>query len=113
MDTKLEITHLGSDDGPVTVLTLKGPLVISNLFEFQAAVRSTRSNLLVLDMTEVPYIDSSAIGVLVGAHVSRDQHGRKLLLVGVNTRVRTVLNVTQVERLFNFADKVPDLATGA
>jgi anti-anti-sigma regulatory factor len=46
---------------------LHGPIVISNLFEFQAKVRADGSRGLILDMSAVPYIDSAATGALVGA----------------------------------------------
>ncbi len=44
----------------------------------------------------MPYIDSAGIGCLVGAHVSRENSGRKLVLVGANERLQTSLKVTKV-----------------
>jgi anti-sigma B factor antagonist len=113
MDQTLEVSEIGADSDPSKIVRFKGPLLISNLFTFQATVRNSRTAKLILDMTEVPYIDSAAVGVLVGAYVSREKDGRQLLLVGVNPRVRAVLQVTQVERFFQFADKVPESAAGA
>jgi anti-anti-sigma regulatory factor len=54
-------------------------------------------------------------GVLVGAYVSRQKNGRILALVAVTDRVRTTLNITQVERLFQFYGSVAEAqtATGA
>jgi anti-sigma B factor antagonist len=108
MDQTLIITESGSDGGPSKILKLQGPLLISNMFDFQSKVRSTPAPTLILDLTEVPYMDSAGVGVLVGAHVSRDKDGRKLLLVGVTQRVRQTLQVTQVERFFTFLDTVPE-----
>lgn len=113
MDQTLVITESGSDDGPFNILKLQGPLIISNMFEFQSKVRAAQAPTLILDLSEVPYMDSAGVGVLVGAHVSRDKDGRKLLLVGVVERVRHTLQVTQVERFFTFADKLPDEAANA
>lgn len=113
MDEKLQITDSGPADGVTQILQLTGPIVISGLFEFQSRVRGSSATNLILDMSRVPYVDSSAVGVLVGVYVSRQKHERKLLLVGVNPRVRTILQVTQVERFFEFADRVPDSAAGA
>jgi anti-sigma B factor antagonist len=108
MDQTLELTEVGAESGIATILRLKGPVLISNLFPLQAKVRSYQAQNLILDMTEVPYIDSAAMGVLVGVHVSREKAGKDLLLVGVTPRVRTVLHVTQVEHFFKFADKLPE-----
>lgn len=94
----------GSQDG-VRILRLKGPLLISNLFDFQTKVRTDTSSSLVIDFTDVPYIDSAGIGALVGANVSRQkENGRSLMLKGVNQRVRQALQVTHVEQFFKFKD---------
>ena len=49
----------GSRDGQ-RILRLVGPLVMNNLFDFQARVRGDNSRALILDFTQVPYVDSAA-----------------------------------------------------
>jgi anti-sigma B factor antagonist len=90
------------------ILRLTGPILISNFFEFQTAVRSDSSRALILDLTQVPYIDSAGIGALVGAYVTRQHGGRSLALAGVQKRVRQALQVTRVEQFFHFYDTVED-----
>jgi len=90
----------GSQQG-VRVLRLSGPLVLTNLFEFQATVRADTSRALILDFSAVPLVDSAGIGALVGAYVNR-QKGRSLGLVGVNQRVHQALEVTRVKSFFRF-----------
>jgi anti-sigma B factor antagonist len=86
------------------VLRLNGPLVITNLFEFQGKVRADESKHLIVDFTKVPYVDSAGIGALVGAYVTHQKGGRTLALVGVNERVFNALKVTHVENFFRFFD---------
>lgn len=88
------------------VLRLKGPLLISNLFDFQARVRANTCRLLILDLTEVPYVDSAGIGALVGAHVNHNKDGRSLALVGVPQRVGNSLKVAHVDSFFRFFDSL-------
>ena len=88
------------------ILCLNGPLLVSNLFDFQARVRSDTSQALILDFTNVPYIDSAGIGALVGAYVTHQKGGRSLALVGVNDRIHSALQVTHVESFFRFFDSV-------
>jgi anti-sigma B factor antagonist len=88
------------------ILRLNGPLVISNLFDFQGRVRADESKRLIIDFTSVPYVDSAGIGALVGAYVNRLKAGRSLALVGVNERVFNALKVTHVESLFRFFDSL-------
>src|SRR6516165_9743320 len=83
------------------VLCLRGPLLISNLFEFQSTVRANTTSFLILDLTQVPYVDSAGVGALVGAYVSHDK-GRRLALVGVTERVRNTMHVAHVEQFFQF-----------
>ncbi len=58
------------------ILRLNGALVMTTMFEFQATVRADTSRSLIIDFTNVPYVDSAGIGALVGAYVTRQHGGR-------------------------------------
>ena len=88
------------------VLGLNGALVMTTVFDFQSMVRADQSQSLILDFTNVPYVDSAGIGALVGAYVTRQNNGRSLALVGVNDRIHAALKTTQVEKFFRFFDSV-------
>jgi anti-sigma B factor antagonist len=88
------------------VLRLDGALVMTTMFEFQAMVRADKSQALIIDFTNVAYVDSAGIGSLVGAYVTRQHGGRSLALVGVSERVHNALQVTRVEQFFRFFDSV-------
>jgi anti-sigma B factor antagonist len=96
----------GPKDGQ-RILRLTGPITINNLFDFQSRVRTDTSEILILDFTGVPYVDSAGIGALVGAYVTHQKDGRSLLLVGVNQRVKDALQVTRVQQFFKFVESVP------
>jgi anti-sigma B factor antagonist len=102
----------GTRDG-VHILKLSGPLVLTNLFDFQAKIRADDSNRMVLDFTNVPLIDSAGVGALVGAYVSREKTGRTLALVAVNQRIKSVLDVTRVLSFFKLFDTVEDAEAAA
>ncbi len=102
---------LGIEDQPGThdgqrILRLNGTLVITTMFEFQTMVRADDSRSLIIDFTNVPYVDSAGIGALVGAYVTRQHGGRSLALVGVSDRVRNALKVTRVEEFFHFFESI-------
>jgi anti-sigma B factor antagonist len=98
-DKPLEIEKIEKGPG-TTVLRLHGPLLLGNFFPLQTMVRADNSSLLIIDVADMPYIDSAGIGCLVGAHVSRENSGRKMVLVGANDRLVNSLRVTKVEQLF-------------
>jgi anti-sigma B factor antagonist len=89
----------GAHDGQ-KVLQLKGPLNIHTIFDFQNAVRSDSSPVLIIDFSGVPFIDSAGLGALVGAHIASQKANRKLALVAMNTQVKALLEMTQVGKFF-------------
>ena len=88
------------------ILRLDGALGMTTMFEFQAMVRADTSRLLIIDFSNVPYVDSAGIGALVGAYVTRQHGGRQLALVAVSERIHNALKVTRVEQFFRFFDSV-------
>jgi len=88
------------------ILRLEGALVLTTMFGFQTLVRADTSRSLIIDFTNVSYVDSAGIGALVGAYVTRQHGGRSLALVGVSERVHNALKVTRVEQFFRFFDSM-------
>ena len=76
-----------------------GPLVLNNMFAFQEVLRS-ESVTTILDLTDVPYIDSAGLGILTNSYVAHQRHARKLLFVGVNERVGELFKLTNLDKLF-------------
>jgi stage II sporulation protein AA (anti-sigma F factor antagonist) len=54
---------------------------------------------IVLDMTEVPYMDSAGLGVLVQASGMAKQQGGDLRLCGVSERVAELIKMTRTDAL--------------
>jgi anti-sigma B factor antagonist len=104
----LDIERVEEAGGDSAILRLHGPLLLGNFFSFQSMVRSDQSKLLIVDVADVAYIDSAGIGCLVGAHVSRENSGRKLVVVGASDRLLNMLKATKVDQLFTFAATVED-----
>ena len=63
-------------------------------------VRRENAATMILDLTNVPYIDSAGLGSLVGAYVSCQKTGRRVVLCGVNQRIMKMFVITKVEPLF-------------
>ena len=86
----------GERDG-TTILKLSGPLTISTMFGFQNELRAVKSDVLIVDMSETPYMDSAGLGLIMNAHVSAQDRGGKMLLAGVNDRVKALFEMTKVQ----------------
>ena len=82
------------------ILRLRGALTINTLFPFQTAVRELKASSLIVDLSGLTYVDSAGIGSIVAAYIGFKRTGQQLALVGMNDRVRTMLDMTHVTHLF-------------
>lgn len=55
---------------------------------------------LIIDFSEVPYIDSTGLGFLAGTHVTAKMAGVRMILTSLNAHVRNVLEGVQLIRFF-------------
>lgn len=92
-------TKEGSTPGQ-RILAMNGVLTISTLFSFQEFMHADKSDALIVDLSNTPYIDSAGLGSLISAYVSRERQGRKMALAAVNERVKMVMLVSGVDQLF-------------
>jgi anti-anti-sigma factor len=81
------------------VMKLTGPLTLQNIFEFQNELATNKPPMMIFDLSDVPYMDSAGIGVLINYYVSAERNGRKMALAGVNERVDALLVLTKVQKL--------------
>ena len=58
---------------------------------------------LVLDFTEVPYIDSTGLGFLAGSRVTAQNAGVSVVLAGVNQHVKRILDGVRLTPFFVLA----------
>jgi anti-anti-sigma factor len=99
-----ELTYTAVD-GPrpgQTILQLEGPVTLSNLFHFQEFLRTLKPPTLIIDMTNVPYMDSSGLGILLNYYVSAEKADHKLAFVGVSQRIMALFQLTQVDKVLTF-----------
>lgn len=79
------------------VLRLQGPLTLSTLFALRDALQIHTAHRTILDLTQVPYIDSAGLGTILMFYVSAEKVGRKLALAGVTERVLSLIRMTRVD----------------
>jgi anti-sigma B factor antagonist len=56
---------------------------------------------MVIDMTDVSFIDSSGLSVIIGAHKRAEDTGIELVLQGPTARVLRLLELTGLNRVLN------------
>jgi anti-sigma B factor antagonist len=89
--------------GPVTTIVCHGRLVSGTAGQIKEAVKPLipLGGRIVLDLTDVSYLDSSGLGTLVGLKVSAIKEGYcKLELVNLSPRVKELLRLSDLTHLF-------------
>jgi anti-sigma B factor antagonist len=56
---------------------------------------------LLIDMSNVTYLNSTAIGVLVSAHTSYSRRGWQVKLCGVNKNINNIFVITKLTLVFD------------
>jgi anti-anti-sigma factor len=94
----LEIEQSEGQSG-AHIWKLKGQLTLKVLFDFQDRIRKNESNKWIVDLTDISYMDSAALGALLGAYASCERTGRGFALAGISPRVLTMFEVAGVDKL--------------
>ena len=100
----MALEHFDWEVGDVFVLHLQGPITLGQGTErFRSLILNAldggKRNIL-LNMSEVFYIDSSGLGELVAAYTTATHRGGKLKLMKLTPRVQDVVQLTKVYRIF-------------
>jgi len=107
-----EVSQRTGSLSTVQIITVKGAITFATSPAFQDAIAAATAPRLIIDLTDVTSVDSMAIGTLVRAFVTCHKTGRKLVLVGLNYRVKNILQITGVDPLFEIYASISE-AQGA
>ena len=105
-DEKLIVQGRAGSRPGVQIVAITGAIRYGVLAPLEEAVKTSIEPALILDMSGVPYMDSTAVGALVKVYVTCQKAGRKLALVGMNARTANVLRLVGVDILFTSFDNV-------
>lgn len=104
MSVKLSTRQVGD----VTVVDAAGRITLGEgASTLRDTVRDLASNghkKLLLNLSEVSYIDSSGIGELVSGFTTITNQGGQLKLVGLTKRVKDLLQITKLYTVFEVFD---------
>jgi anti-anti-sigma factor len=74
------------------------PVALRNMFESDPPHAAPKVN--ILDLTDVPYMDSCGLGLIIGHFVRCQNKGINLIAAGVTPRVLQLLKITRTDHLF-------------
>ena len=90
--------------GEVTILDLKGRMTLGEGDEslkdkVNSLVQQERKK-VVLNLAEVPYIDSAGLGAIVRTYTTVSRQGGSLKLLGLTKRITDLLSITKLLTVF-------------
>jgi anti-sigma B factor antagonist len=92
----------------ITVIDARGRITLGDgdalLRETIGELLANNHRKLLLNLAEVSYIDSSGLGVLVGAYTTVRKQGGELQLLNLTKRVRNLLQITKLYTVFTVSD---------
>jgi anti-sigma B factor antagonist len=98
--------------GDVTILDLKGRMTMGEGDELlkdkiNSLILQGRRK-LVLNLAEVPYIDSAGLGEIVRTYTTVGRQGGSLKLANLTTRITDLLSITKLLTVFETYDSEED-----
>jgi anti-sigma B factor antagonist len=109
MPLESEVIHI---EGGIVILVLSGRLTLGSrlsLLDAEVATLASDGNLkVILDLENIEYADSSALGVLLHANGAVRAKGGQLLLAAPNQRLKDLFALTNTAELLT---SYPDRAT--
>jgi anti-anti-sigma factor len=93
----------------VRIIKLTGPMTVHNFHDFQEFIRKEPfPRVLLVDLSDVPYIDSAALGSFVSIHVMCEGTERKYALVGAKERLKDLFELSNVTAFLVFYDSMAE-----
>lgn len=92
---------------PVGPVDVNGSVALRDLLGREIDSPGAR---VIIDLERVTLIDSSGIGILVGAHRRAEQAGARLAVAAPAPAVAKILSMTRVDRLLDVHESVAEAA---
>lgn len=91
-----------------TVARLTGSLTVINAPDLRVglleAIKANKPKVLALNLADVDFVDSSALGVFVEARRQMSANDGSVTFTNVNTDIRGLMRIMNLESVFNFVD---------
>jgi anti-sigma B factor antagonist len=98
----------------VSVVALRGELDIAGAIDLRNHLRAASkasNDRLILDLSELTFIDSTGLAILVEYHAKTQASGGRLILAGVQPPVARVLGISGLNGRLNTSERLDDAIT--
>jgi ABC-type transporter Mla MlaB component len=84
------------------------PITLDNFLNFKSIPDEVQPALNILDLTDVPYVDSSGLGMIIRHHVRCQGRGIRFVVAGSGPRVLDLFKMTRVDSVLATALSVDE-----
>lgn len=108
---ELSIDLKTEDGGETLLFKLRGSLDLATAPTVRAALSDAAekgSQHLIVDLTQLEFLDSTGLGVLIGAHRRAAEHGGSFRLVVSDGPISRLLNITGLITVFSVYHSLED-----
>ena len=103
-------------DGKIGVIDVKGSLVggeeTDELRNAVADFVQQGTKKLIIDLSKVTYLNSTAIGVLVSAHTTFSKNKGHVKVCGINKNINNIFVITKLTLVFDTCETREDAVAG-
>lgn len=103
------------NENQATIVTAQGEIDLRHSPGFHQAlvnVCERRPKLLLINLGEVTYMDSSGVGTLVEIFRRTKDYGGRMVLISPQERVRSVFEITKLDRFFTIRESESEVLSG-
>lgn len=104
----LELEKAAAPDADRLILRLKGNLSLETVHNFIQTARPEKAAHLILNMSEVSFLDSAGVGALVQLFVHRRSLGKSFALSGLSKQSHAVMEVAGLTKLLPIHNTVEE-----
>jgi anti-sigma B factor antagonist len=100
-----------SEQSGTPVLEARGEIDVASAPEFHASLADVigqEPDIVIVDMSEVSFIDSTGLGVLVAAEKQMRDGGHELRLVVTRPQITRLLELTGLDKVFTVVSSTSD-----
>jgi anti-sigma B factor antagonist len=108
LDARVSVSRFGSDSFVVAAVGELDPYTSERLREKLADVLELGGRWILVDVTGVAFMDSTALGVLVDTAKALRSCGGRMVLVADDPRVTRMIEITGLQRVFRVELSLPE-----
>ncbi len=92
-----------------TVFATQSPDAVSSIFDLQSMSPSGEPPaLIIFNLTDVPYMDSAGLGMVVRHYARYHDKGVRFIAAGMTPRVRELFELTKVDTIIPIVDTLQE-----